>query len=395
VNHYDVLIVGGGLVGGSVACALAAQSLRVGLIEASASPAHAPSGLDARSVALSYGSYRIFEKMGIWTGMHDAAEPISQIHISDRRHFGFTRIRASEEKVPALGYVIEMHALSIALNAAVKKSGVDVMSPLKVQTMTPTNGAWVLGLNNGDTVSAPLIIAADGTDSTLRKINNIPVTVHDYAQTAIVTNVALKRDHTGIAYERFTETGPLALLPLTAKSCALVWTVQSEQLAEYANLDDASFLARLQQQFGYRLGRFTEVGRRQSYPLKSVSAKPSQLPGFVLLGNAAQTLHPIAGQGFNLGLRDVAALAQQVSVTLGQGRSLNDVAFIQAYYEARKPDQQQLIAMTDGLVRLFSNDAWPCVIPRNLGLLATDLLPPLKRRLALRSMGLRAASTFL
>lgn len=388
MTEVDLLIIGGGLVGASLACALEGKNLRIGVVEAGKLSEHEVSAaLDARSIALSYGSYRIFDRMGLWSQLQPHATPIQQIHVSDRGHFGITRFVARDEGVPALGYVIEVQYLNAILHTALaRQSPLALFSPAKVQALQEEAGFWQVTLRTPEgekIIRARLIAAIDGSHSTVRALRKIPSSVDDYGQSAILTNVQLNRDHHGVAYERFTENGPLALLPLGDQRCALVWTVRHQQLEGIMQLNDEDFLRRLQGDFGYRLGRFIGVGQRHSYPLQQVCAKMQTQPGLVLLGNAAHTLHPVAGQGFNLGLRDAAVLAE----LLHQYR-VSDPRLLTAYTKRRESDQKKTIKLTDSLVQLFSNSFTPLVLLRNAGLLSLDALPLFKHYLARHAMGL-------
>jgi 2-octaprenyl-6-methoxyphenol hydroxylase len=392
-TDYDILIIGGGMVGASLAVALGSLSLRIGLIEAVEFESDAQPSYDDRTVALSFGSKRIFESLGVWGRLEvRGATPIRHIHISDRGRFGFARLDAAEAGVEALGYVVENRALGQALKPALAATrNLDFICPAMMEGVELAADAATVSVRRRDRVerlSARLLVAADGGRSAVRELVGIGAQRTDYGQTALVTNVTPEQPHRNIAYERFTDSGPLAFLPMSDNRYAVVWSLPPEQVEPLLVLDDAAFLARLQERFGTRVGRFLKVGKRAAYPLALTKVSEHIRPRLVLVGNAAHTVHPVAGQGFNLGLRDVAALAQVLGDAQRTGRDLGELAVLQGYAAWRKRDMRTISTFTDGLVRVFSNDFLPLSVARNLGLLAVDLLPPAKRGLLRLSMGL-------
>lgn len=390
-GSYDVLISGGGLVGASLACALSGHGLRIGLIEAVPYDADAQPAYDDRAIALAAGTQRIFAAMGLWSALAERATPIHRIHVSDRGRFGFARLDRAEERVPALGYVALGRDLGAVLGARLAQlDDVELLCPARVAGVEFGAGqAWVrVADGNGEReVGARLVVAADGAQSMLRDLLAIPTAVWEYGQTAVIANVTPGRPHDQVAYERFTDSGPLALLPMSEGRCALVWTLHDAQVESVMALDDAAFLARLQERFGQRLGRLTRVGRRSAYPLRLVRARQSVRPRLALIGNAAHTLHPIAGQGFNLGLRDVAALVDVLLDAQRSGQDIGDLAVLNRYADWRRADHRRVIAFTDGLTRVFASPLPPVALLRDLGMLALDLLPPAKRLFARLTMG--------
>lgn len=390
--HYDILIVGGGMVGASLASALAEQPFRIGVIEAVPPAAPDQPSYDDRAVALSLGSSRILDGIGVWRHIRDRAVPIRHIHVSDRGHFGFTRVSAEEEGVQALGYVIEARILGPVLGERIEASErIDLISPAQLEDIELAADVVSAQVRTGSerrTLSAGLLVAADGGRSLARQAAGIRAREWAYGQTAIIANVTPGRPHGHVAYERFTDTGPLALLPMADDRCALVWTVVDDQVEAALALDDASFLHRLQERFGDRLGRFQRVGKRSAYPLSLVRARKQTKERVVVIGNAAHSLHPIAGQGFNLGLRDVAVLAQVLVDAHRADRDMGRAAVLDEYARWRLGDQRRITTFTDGLVRVFSNSFKPLAFARNLGLVALDLLPPAKHGLARLTMGL-------
>ncbi len=388
----DLVIVGGGMVGASLALSLSGTGMRISLIEAAVPATDSQAAFDDRAIALAYGTRRIFDTLGLWDGIAADAEPIARIHVSDRGQFGFTHLSAAEENVPALGYVITARALGRHLWSALAQcDDVEVLAPCRLQGFTITDAVVSLDLDcegQSRNLQASLLVAADGNRSAIREQLGVPVRRWDYGQSAVVTNVATTKPHNGVAFERFTRAGPMALLPMAGKRSAMVWTVDNDELDQVLSLDDAAFLRAAQERFGYRLGRFTRVGKRQSYPLGLIRALESTRPRVAIIGNAAHTLHPIAGQGFNLGIRDVAALAEVLLDAQREGLDPGADAVLARYAEWREGDQRLVSLATDGLARLFSNPLPLFSVGRNLGMLALDLVPGLKHGLARAAMGL-------
>jgi 2-octaprenyl-6-methoxyphenol hydroxylase len=389
---FDVLIIGGGPVGASLACALGQRPLRVGVVESSGWSAVGRPGYDDRSLALSFGTRRIFEAMGLWPGMADRVTPIVEILVSDRGHFGTNRLNAEEYGFDALGYVVENRTLGqLFAERLPVLPNVELIHPAQLVSLRQGAGLIHAELQQaGDRrfIDARLLVGADGGQSSVRRLSAIGARSFDYGQTAVIANLSPELPHRRRAYERFTENGPLALLPLSENRCALVWTVDSGRSVELMALCDADFIAALQPYVGDRLGRIMRVGARTSYPLALVTAKRHTAGRTALIGNAMHTLHPVAGQGFNLGLRDVAALAEVVSDAAREGKDPGSAEVLARYEDWRRRDQQRVITLTDGLIRLFSNDFGPLVVARNLGMIAIDLIPPLKRALLRQTMGL-------
>lgn len=392
-NDYDILIIGGGMVGASLAAALSGCGLRIAVIEARPFGSADQPSYDERSIALAYGSRRILEGMGLWPDFRKGVTPIRKIHVSDRGRFGAARLDAREEGVPALGYVVENRLVGRVLHAYLAQcADVRIIAPAQVEDVHCDAAgvrADIVGAGERSRIGARLLVAADGTRSAMRERLGFEVITEDYGQHALIANVTPEHDPNGVAYERFTDSGPLALLPMSQGRCSLVWTHRAADLAAVEALDEAAFVHRLQHRFGYRLGRFTKAGTRQSYPLALVKAKKLVGRRAVLIGNAAHTLHPVAGQGFNLALRDVAQLAEILMQVAAEGGDPGGEAVLTHYNEWRLGDTQTVIRYTDTLVRVFSN-AWPPLShARALGLIALDLLGPLRHVLARQSMGLR------
>lgn len=389
---WDVIIVGGGMVGASLALALQPLQLKIALIEAVAFGSRSQPAYDDRSVALSYGSSRIYQGMGIWSKLQTQVAPIKQIHVSDRGYFGATRLCAEQEAVPALGYVVESRVLGQVLFNALTGSTLEIISPATVYELEQQADYVEVKLERQGLVEcwqAKLLVIADGAKSPLREQLGIDVKERDYQQTAIIANVSTDQLVQGVAYERFTSSGPLALLPMTQGRYSLVWTHKTSEAEASLNLSDAEFLQKLQHAFGYRQGRFIKVGKRSSYPLSLVKSLAEVQGRAVLIGNASHTLHPVAGQGLNLALRDVATLSDLLATQAQEQGDGGSAELLDAYQTARQADYQSVVAYTDALVRLFSIDFAPLAHARAGGLLAVDRIAPLRKLLTQQSMGLR------
>lgn len=386
-NAVDIAIVGGGLVGASLALGLAGSGRSIALIEAAAAPAGEPSW-DERCIALNHASHRIFEALGVWAELAPLAAPIRSTHISERGRFGVARFTAAEAGLAALGYNLPVRALGeILMRRAARQADVQTWCPARVEALTSREDGQRLTLEDGRTLDARLVVAADGAGSAVRRLLGVDAEQRDYAQSAIVTAVRVTRPSDGCAYERFTPEGPIALLPKPGDACSLVWTTPTEQVAGRLALDDAAFLALAQEAFGERLGHFTALGRRQAWPLTRVMSERLSAPRVLFIGNAAQSLHPVAAQGFNLGLRDVAALAELLAAASGDP---GDPALLAHYADQRARDRARVADFTDQLVRLFSNRIPGLRSLRHLGLLAMDLAPPLKQAVMWQNLGFGA-----
>ncbi len=390
-SDHDLIIVGGGLVGASLALSLSATGLRMALVEA-ALPGVGQPGYDDRAIALAEGSRRIFEGLGLWSAIAPDATPIRHIHVSDRGRFGFAHLDAAEQGVAALGQVVTARTLGQHLLTALEGCpDIDMIAPARVSAVINHEDHVELTVQQAGepgTLRTRLLVAADGSESFIRESLGVHTRRWAYGQHAVVANITPHLPHQGRAFERFTEDGPVALLPMTEGRCALVWTVPDARLAAILELDDAAFLAQFQERFGFRLGRFLKVGRRSSYPLSMLQVSESVHGRTAIIGNAAHALHPIAGQGFNLGLRDVAALADVLVDAIGQGQDPGDAAVLAGYEQWRHRDQEVVGLATDALVRLFTNPLPPLRAARDLGMLALELLPPARRQLGRLAMGL-------
>lgn len=389
MSRVQIAIVGGGLVGASLALALQQGALQRGwqivLIEPFAPGSDYQPSYDARSSALSYGTRQIYERLGLWSALSARAEPIRQIHVSDRGRFGATHLSAESEGVPALGYVVENAWLGQCLWQALDAEVVEWRCPAEVTALQALDDGYRLTLNDGSQLDCDLAVLADGGRSGLREQLGIAVKTTPYGQSALIANISTAEAHQGQAFERFTDDGPMALLPLSENRSALVWTRQGGDAQRLAALPDREFLAELQLVFGYRLGALTQVGARHLYPLSLVEASEQVRPHLVVLGNAAHSLHPIAGQGYNLSLRDTLALAEAL---LDSPATPGDFSVLQDYLQRQRLDQQMTVGFSDQVTRLFSTAQPLLVAGRNLGLLGLDLLPPAKHWFARQAMGL-------
>lgn len=395
----DVAIVGGGLVGVSLAVALANTQLKFALIEAAATPVSAPAW-DERCIALNDGSRRIFTEMGVWDALAMQAQPILSTHISERGRFGVARFTADEARLDALGHNTPLRAVGATLLAAAQarlQAHLQWLCPARVTGLTMEPRRARLTLADGRTVVARLVVAADGASSSLRNLLGFQAEVRDYQQCALVTAVRVQRHPAGVAYERFTPDGPFAVLPKPrlpddfepGHPCSLIWTLPTARAEVLQALPPEGFIAAAQATFGERLGRFLAVGQRIRYPLLRTVGETLTAPRLVFCGNAAQSLHPVAAQGFNLGLRDVAALAVRLAAAAKQDADLGSDSLLADYAQARQQDRRRTADFTDQLVRVFSNRVPLLSSVRHLGLLALDLVPPAKDAVLRQNLGHR------
>ena len=377
-RQVDILIIGGGLTGATLMLALADLGYTTLLVEATPFSNRIQKDFDARSLALAPASVRILEMLKLWPLLAADATPIKTIHVSERQCFGSARLYGN--KNDPLGYVLEMQHINRALHQLFDDQ--QIMTPAVLTALDETRSKATIRHAEGDvTIAARLIIAADGADSSVRRLCGLATTVKAYEQQALVANIGLARAHDYRAYERFTASGPLALLPMTGLRASLVWALPPKEAEQLLVNSDQDFLKALQDTFGYRLGRFVKVGKRSLYPLRQVLMPQQVLGSVVFVGNAAHTLHPVAGQGFNLGLRDVAILAQCIAHE-GLGFEM-----LETYQQARRHDQAAIARFTDGLIQLFTSRIPGLSIARGAGLLALDNLVPLKNVLARYAQG--------
>lgn len=406
-NNFDIAIIGGGMVGASLALLLANQKpdWKIALLEAQlfsdADTSKYQPSFDARSTAIAQGSVEILRELGVWEKLSQHATAISQVHVSDAGHFMGGLIDASTYDLHAVGYVIPNAWIGRILAQLQTQSNVHLFAPVRVEKLIPLQqGARLVVQSGNETFEliCKLAVVADGGDSPLRKSLGIDSHIKDYDQTAVIANVAYSEPHKGVAYERFTTEGPLALLPLgdsaAAKESALVLTLPRNQANDVVSLNDKEFLQHLQQRFGNRLGKFLRVSQRHSYELKLVSASEQIRSHIVLVGNAAHFLHPVAGQGFNLSLRDCVCLVDSLVQGETEGKQLGELSVLQHYLKRQQLDQTLTIEFSDKLVRLFSSSSLPLIALRHLGFVGLDLMPAIKSQFASQTMG-TAGSKFL
>jgi 2-octaprenyl-6-methoxyphenol hydroxylase len=406
--YRDIVIAGGGMVGVSLALQLATllpRDIRLCLVESFPLPEPMAEGLpdyhpsfDARSTALSYSSRLIYQKMMVWDDLKQWLCPIESIHVSSRGRFGSSLMRADDYGWPALGYVVENAWLGKALiQALYRQERVEIISPARVIAAVPSGSGMRLRLDGQEPamVDTALLLVADGAGSGLREQLGVAVQEKAYGQHALVANVAFAQPHRGCAYERFTDQGPVALLPLLPSTAGehrggLVWTLAPDLARHLQACPAEEFLHSLQDRFGYRLGRLLQVGERHSYPLALVQSAEQVRQGMVVMGNAAHALHPVAGQGFNLALRDVAQLAAAVAEGVAAGMAPGDLALLQRYHQRQQPDQERTIQISDRLPTLFMHSDPVLGLARDLALSGLDILPPLKREFVRYAAGVAA-----
>ena len=406
-DYFDIVIAGGGMVGVSLALQLGAvlpAATTILLVEGVPIPAALDGGVpdyhpafDARSTALSYSSRQIYEAMGVWEDLRQWLCAIESIHVSSRGRFGSTLLQASDYHWPALGYVVENAWLGNALIQQLYRQGrVEVRCPAKVVGARPEGKGVALQLEGEGPhgrFSAGLLLVADGAHSRLRDQLGIAVNEKPYRQHALVANIASAESHGGCAYERFTDTGPLALLPLlkaggSENRSALVWTLPAVQARHLRDCSKTEFLNVLQERFGYRLGRLIKVGERHEYPLSLVQSSEQVRQGIVVMGNAAHALHPVAGQGFNLALRDVAELGRVLGQGIVAGQAPGDLKMLQRYQRRQQPDQDRTIQFSDRIPALFMHGDPMLGLGRDLVLAGLDIMPSLKREFVRYAAGM-------
>lgn len=381
-KQVDILIIGGGLTGATLMLALQGLGLSIMLVESKPFSEKVQPDFDARSLALSPASKSILNNLGVWDILAEFTTPIHKIHVSDQHRFGMSRLES--DGLNPLGYVVEMQHINRALYELLIKD--QLLAPATLKAINTQEQTAVVTSAQGDvSIHARLIVAADGAESAVRKFCELPVKIKNYNQHAIVTNIGLEKPHEGRAYERFTTDGPLALLPMSDRRMSLVWAMAPDKADALLSLPEKAFLAELQKAFGYRLGRFIKTGKRVSYPLKQTLMEQQVKWPVIFIGNAAHTLHPVAGQGFNLGLRDVATLAQCIAKDGLSSDTINE------YLSLRGHDQKMITRLTDGLIQVFTSKFPGIGVARNLGLIALDNIPALKNLLSRYARGFGGA----
>lgn len=401
--QQEVIIVGGGMVGLSLALMLAKHNIAVKLLEAIKYPNYddvnlAPyhSSFDARNSALSRRTVQIYQELGLWSALQEHATPIFEVNITEQGSFGKARLKAEQEKVESFGQVIENAWLGRVLLTEVQKQPfIELIDGVQVTQLTQDADMAYIKASRGEeqlSLQAKLVIAADGRDSFCRKALGIGASEHDYDQVAIVTTVQTSKPHNHVGFERFSSLGPLALLPLPGEYLrSVVWPVKKGTEGEWlGDENDQHFLDALQETYGDRAGKFQKTGKRFSFPLSQVLAEKQAVGRVVLMGNAAHTIHPVAGQGFNLCMRDAHVLVRYLTEQIAQNADLGDAEILQAYEASRLTDQQRVIKFCDSVVRGFSNSNPILKFIRNTGLVAFDTIPGIKPLVANYAMGLKA-----
>ena len=390
-QDYDLVIAGGGLAGNCLALALKDTGLRIAIVEANTREQLHTSPAGDRALALAAGTVMMLETLGIWQGISHAATAIKQIHISDRGHFGKTRLSAQKEHVDALGYVITARDIETHVANLVSEAAIELISPARVVGLMSGDQEICISLKQGNeslNVSAGLLVGADGGLSSVRKLLDIAQHMTEYGQTALVTTVKSTIPNKNTAFERFTASGPLALLPVAKNHCAVVWTRTDEDAKALMLGSEADFLAELQQCFGFKLGELSLTAPRRAFPLSLIRAEKMVAGRAVIIGNAVHQLHPVAGQGFNLGLRDVVNLAEMLITQHEQNKDIGAADFLKKYAKSRKKDHDRTIGFTDAVVKIFSNEWLALAAARNIGLALLDHIPAAKTLLTRHAMGL-------
>jgi 2-octaprenyl-6-methoxyphenol hydroxylase len=400
---FDIVIAGGGMAGSLLAWCLskAQPHWQIAIIEQHAKAQGAiATHFDSRSIALAAGSVNLLQRWGLWPDLAPHACALEQIWVSDRGHFGKTRLTAAEYQQTVLGQVLEVeHLVNLLGERLAQQPGVTIFQPDAIRAVTPTIDAQQIQLDSGLEITAGLLVIAEGGLSKSRQLAGFSIRSDDYQQTAIIANLSLAQSHQQTAFERFTAHGPIALLPLTGQRYSLVWTVARDAAEGLLALDEHAFTAAVQQAFGYRAGVFSGAGKRAHYPLSLRRPNDIVRHRTALLGNSLHNLHPIAGQGFNLAIRDIQALLlaldnaamgnQNASSKAGNAPASDAGSYqvLRHYQQLREQDIKRVVWFTDALVRGFSNNSRLVALARNTGLAAMLLCDPLKRPLAMQAMG--------
>lgn len=386
----NVIIVGGGMTGATLALALSTLNkgkISISLIEAREPDKDHP-GFDARAIALAQGTAKRLEQIGLWSILKPFVTPINHVHVSDKGHCGFVNLHAEDYDISALGYVIELYDAGRQLFSQLQKhDNITLYCPSKVEHVQRTIDSVEVTLDDGTKLNADLLVAADGTHSPIGHQCHMHWQRKSYEQVAVIANVKTELDPKGQAFERFTQYGPLAMLPMSEGRSSLVWCHPLDRKEEVVSWDDETMIAHLQRDFGWRLGRIEHIGQRHCYPLALQKAEQIIGHRVALVGNASQTLHPIAGQGFNLGLRDVMTLANTLTRAINSEADIGSYHILSQYQQLRQEDRENTITITDGLVSVFANRCVPLVVSRNLGLMAMELFPVMRDKLAYQTLG--------
>lgn len=389
MQEIDVAIIGGGLVGACCARALAVLGLTVVVFDKQAATSSYSPELDNRGLAVSYTSAQILNDLELWSKIANHAFPIRTVHVSEQHSFGFTKLEAAAFNIPALGYVVSASVLGTVLIKDLDAVGnIKVLRPIEIKAMhfDLATKNWMITAGEFK-LRAKLLIAADGSNSMLAAHFNIPYFSKEYNQSAIVANLSVINTSLDTAFERFTQQGVMAFLPFGAEKIKFVWTAATDNLAELQALSDAEFLQRIQTAIGFRLGKFRSIDKRLTFPIKYYQASAVHAQSAVLIGNAANTLHPVAAQGFNLGLRDVATLAKMLAVAQKNGNAINDAKMLFEFAQQRKPDHAATQKYTNSIVEIFANQSALMTVSRRLSLLVAQFIPSINKRIIRQGLG--------
>ena len=391
-HDYDVVIVGAGMVGASLACTLASSNLRIGIIESVTLSHDQQPSYDDRGLTLSASSKRILEQINVWQQVQAHATPIKKIHVSEQGRFGFTHLDAKEAGYDELGNIVVARSLGKALHKQMASfKNVELICPAELKHFKRSNGVMEIEITESGetrTITAGLLVGADGSRSIVRRLAGINTNEKDFNQTAIVANVTTQKPNNATAFERFTSHGPVALLPIETHRSVLVFTVERENVEHYLSMHDAQFIKEVESEFGRRLGNIEQVGQRRSYPLFYIEALEQFQQQLVLLGNAAHSIHPNAAQGFNLGLRDVAGLAECITSGINKGYDISDISILEDYITLRQKDQKRIMQLSNKLAGIFYNEYPILSSARNAAMLLLDVVPELKKTFMQTTMGL-------
>ncbi len=375
--EFDVVIVGGGLVGASLACALENTHLKVALIDKAPLRTEKPQNAFARALALSATSVQHLQTLQVWSEVSSRATPIKTVHVSKQGHFGATCLDAVAQRVDSLGQVMDADELNLALSNRIQSvKNLTLFPSEQIEQLSKQDG-WSITLKSGKAISAALLVAADGSYSSLREQQGITATTIDYDQIAVTCNISLNQSHDNVAYERFLDTGTIALLPFGDKRVKCIWIAPAQDVEHAMSFTAPLYLETMQRYFGYRLGEFVAIDKRITYPVKSIFASALYDHGIVLIGNAANTLTPVAAQGFNLGLRDAMELAAVLGVI--EQSKIGSIACLSHYAESRYSDQQK--------TRTFTQYLNKPTLFQTLGILACEFLPSVKNKVMRTGMG--------
>ncbi len=388
MQHFDVAIVGGGLVGASLARALNGTGLRIALIDQQPLQNLYSPAMDNRGIALSYTSKKILQDLEVWSAIAPHAYPIQTVHVSEQGSFGFTKLQAKDCNLPVLGYVVSAANLAQALiHELFSVPAVEIFTPAQINELDWQDSKWNFALNSNK-ISATLLVAADGTNSQLRTKLNIPIFQKDFQQSAMVSNLALQFEHANIAYERFTRHGVLALLPFGPKRMKCILSVQNAKLAELSALNDDEFINLLHAMIGRRIGKIKAIDQRLNFPIQHVQAQHLYTESAVIIGNTANTMHPVAAQGFNLGLRDAMQLGKLLADASVKLQPINSDQLLKKYSQLRSADHQRTQKLTNSLVEIFTPDYGLTKVARRIALTALQFVPSMQSKIIQHGLGI-------